>query len=223
MNEEFIEVVIFKDLQQEAAQRDSEIRRLWADMQKNFYDIGEHAEEVYRKELFKLLVDDDGRVFEHGDAWLAARIPEKGRSTVYRARKMFRELAIIPREERRLIKQCNAPILGQLSDEHKRDEKWQRRAQELPEKEFIAKVKEELPEQHVDVTAPMKLKPTESQRGTLEKAITVAQWQEKITEGPIDREKAMEAISAHYLSSPCELEAFQGKTNEEAYDSQHDS
>lgn len=206
----------------EAQNRDAAVLMLWGNMTQNFYDIGEHAEMVYRKELFKFLKDADGIPFETGDDWLVARIPEKGRSTVYRARKYFRELADIPREERRKIKQCNAPILGQLSDEHKRDPKWVERAQTMPEKEFVAKVKEELPEQHIETKAPMKLSPSESQRSVLDKGIDVAQWIQKALEGPVDREHCLEFIMTVFLHSPCELEAFQGRSNQEAYDSQHD-
>jgi hypothetical protein len=226
-------------LAQEADQRDKNVRRLWTDMQHNFYAIGEEAEVVYRKELFIFLADDREFVsdpdnpgkqipnpaykvlFATGDAWLAARIPEKGRSTVYRARKFFRELAIIPKEERLQIKRCNAPVMGQLSDEHKTDPKWIKRAQELPEKEFAETVRRELPEQHIDVKAPMKLNPSTSQRDVLERALEVAQWVQKLLDGPVDREHLLEYIVTVYLQSPCELEAFQGRTNEEAYDSQH--
>mgnify|MGYP001563698237 CR=1 FL=1 len=206
----------------EAEMHDEAVVECWKNMTQNFYDIGEHAEAVYKKELFRLLEDENGRPFESGDDWLAARIPEKGRSTVYRARKYARELAIIPREERRKVKQCNAPILGQLSDEHKKDKNWVRAAQTLPEKEFVAKVKEELPEQHVDTASPMKLRPSESQRDALERGIAIAQWIQKTLEGPVDREHCIEYAMAVFRNAQCELENFQGKTNEEAYDSQHE-
>jgi len=148
-------------------------------------------------------------------SWMNARGTKASRAKRYAARIAFMAIAEIniPLEEAKEIKsRANATTLAKVSHRHRKE--LLEDAKTLENEEFIKKIQKKFPDEHIESNAPMRLKPTESQRKKIDKAVDVARWVYELG----SREEAIESMAAFFLHGMCEREGFSDQTNEDAYD-----
>lgn len=170
-----------------ATARDSFVR----DFEKTFsswVDIARVAVDVERDKDYKLLG------YSSWNSWLLAVAP-KSRSYIYLVVGRYKELiADIPEEELAKIPLGSAGILRQLSSAARRKSKIRQSAQKPPA-EFRKDIREELPEQHMEMLDARTYKFTASQARVIDTAM--AKFREddpKISDEEIIESWAAEAL-----------------------------
>ena len=161
------------------------------------------------KELWKQLG------FARWTSWMNARGTKASRTKRYAARVAFMAIAEIniSLEEAKSIKsRANATTLAKVSRQHR--PKLLEDAKTLENEEFIEKINRDFPDEHIESNAPMRLRPTASQRKKIDFAVDVARWVYELG----SREEAIESMAAFFLHGMCEREGFSDQTNEDAYD-----
>src|ERR1700688_2599946 len=109
------------------------------------------------------------------------------------------------------MSRCSAMRLSGLSVSVQCDPEIISAAQNDSEAAFVALVQSRHPDQHVEATRTMLLRPSQGLATLLEECFRSVAW----VYGVEDREGALEALAAYYMGGPCEREGYTGKSNEE--------
>lgn len=170
---------------------------------RTFLERGVILFEVEQRLLWQKIDDPaTGVPFTSLDRWILTRCPQS-RSDAYAALRAVKELRDIPRERLEAIPRCNVAILQALSTAVRNEPEILKAAKDLPEREFILKIQQDWPGQHIEERRLIHMKPTKSASVVIEQAIKLAMQVEGVT----TREQALEVISVEYIHGHQEAEA----------------
>lgn len=126
------------------------------------------------RRLWKHLIDDEvGEPFANLTAWLSSGFLGCRRVNM-EAHRDIKLLGDVPSEKLIDVPKGNLKVLAHLSTAVRNQEDVLEAAKTLPRAEFEEKVEREQPEQHIEVRAPMSLRPGRSERKVIERWITYA-------------------------------------------------
>jgi hypothetical protein len=125
-----------------ASKLDTLMRQLEQQYKRSYVMRGVCGLEVKQRQLWKVLQ------FSSFEQWLQNACPQS-RADVYAAMRTVEELTEIPRQELEEIPRMNLKVLQSLSTAVRRDPEVLKAAKVCSEREFVAKVKQSHPEQHV--------------------------------------------------------------------------
>lgn len=194
-----------------AVDYDQKIRSIEKDLRSNFVEMGSTLIEMESQELWKELTKKDGKKFANFDQWLKDAAPFSRASGYAAKESMKRLVGFIDKEELKQMPRFAVETIAKLPKEKRSNPKIRASAKKDSRKEFEKTVAREAPEAHIEQTANFRI--DKSSRKIAERAIEVEQWVEGLTGVP----ETLESIFSKYLQSECELEAYQGMSNEEAY------
>ena len=125
--------------------------------------------------------------------WIKLACPW-GYATAFAAMRDVETLADIPAEHLAEIPQSNFPILKQLSTAVRAEPEVIQGAKEKSSEEFTEQIRQDYPEQHLEVTKVLRIKLEESALAIVEEAIREAEQRGAMTRG-----EALEQICAEAL------------------------
>lgn len=119
------------------------------------------------------------------------------------------------------VPRCNIKILTKLSTKDRtRSVKVNGKnmpvieaAAVLTENEFATAISEDLPNAHIESKGPMILRPDLSQRKMIEEGLNAAMWYFDV----FNREDAIEALIAAFMSEFCDRDGYAGMQMSQAY------
>ena len=197
-----------------AKRLDSRIRELERQHRRSFVELGLICNEMADRSLWQELVNPEtGNFFQSFGSWLmdAAQVAH---SSAYKAMKVLKELSDVPVEDLQEMSRANVIIVSQLSTKVRRDPKVIAAAKTQTEAAFHQILETDYPEQHIESTARMDLKPTRSARKVIDEALRAA----GLLYGVEGREAQLEAICSYFMDGDCEMEEYEGIKNRRAYE-----
>ena len=190
-----------------AHRMDSRTREIEGYTKRSFIEMGMILNEMSDRKLFEHLG------FSSFDRWLSDAAPVS-RSGGYSAMKALREITEVPIEELQQMPRCNVVTLQKLSSGVRRDPEIIEAAKTKSEDDFLSKIEELHPDQHLEGGKKLHIKPSKSARKTIDEAFAAACWSYEV-EG---REAALEAICAYFMQGRCEREGYSRLSNQVAYE-----
>lgn len=174
---------------------DGNVRRLEAILRTAFMQLGYITSTFQKRELWRyIFCPKSGQAFSSFNAWLLDAAPYS-RSHCYAAKGIYEELeANVPRGTLMQINETNARVLVQVSKGSRR--KMAESAVTLSEDEFVAKVQQDLPNQHIEVKRKLVFHPTESAYQVIVQTLDYVGSKMEIQ----DRDGQLEALCAHFLT-----------------------
>jgi hypothetical protein len=172
------------------------MRQLEQQYKRSYVMRGVCGLEVKQRQLWKVLQ------FSSFEQWLQNACPQS-RADVYAAMRTVEELTEIPRQELEEIPRMNLKVLQSLSTAVRRDPGVLQAAKVCSEREFVAKVQQAHPEQHMESHRRLVFNPTMSAALLIEGAIERA-----INSGQVgSREEWLEACAAEQWNLPsCDMD-----------------
>jgi hypothetical protein len=188
---------------------DNRLIVLTRDAKRAFIETGMICLEMTRRGVWTKLIDPATREpFHSRDSWIMARMGVS-RASAYDAMKALRGAASV--EDLREMPRRNAVRLSKLSSTVQADPIIIAAAKGS-EKGFVAKVRQEYPDQHIEATRAI-IAPELSARELIDKCFAVVCWAYDVT----SREDVMEQLCVYFMDGWCEREGYSGLKNEEAY------
>lgn len=185
-----------------AVSLDNRLRALESIWKRCFLERGIVLLEMEQRMLWKKLTDPaSGEPYTSMESWIMRAAPQS-RSDAYAALRAVKDLRDIPRQHLEAVPRCNVSILQSLSTAVRNDPEVLKAAKDLPEREFIRKIQQDWPNQHIEERRLLHMKPTKSASVVIETAIRRAM----VVEGVTAREQALEAICVEYLQGHAEVE-----------------
>jgi hypothetical protein len=194
-----------------ALQLDKRARQIEDEAANLFVELGLICKQVADRELWRHIEvqvrDEDGSAipgeFEPAhsfDHWVHDALPWSN-GTAYSALGVARDCADIPIEERREIPRGNLETLRKLSPAVRRDPLIREAAKKEKPEQFVRTIADNFPTQHLEISSPMRFRPSEGQRGDIEAALTLCIAQE----GCNTREEALWAMAEFYKAHRLEF------------------
>jgi hypothetical protein len=192
---------------------DARTRRIEFFHRSSFIEQGLILNEMQEQQLFEEIIDPcTNQPFTSFDRWLKDAAPVS-RSGGYAAMRALNKLRDVPFEQLRHMPRCNVEVLQTLSSNVLSDPDILESAQNDSEKEFISRVEQAYPDQHVESKRGVVMRPEKSARKLIDEAFGVAMWAYEVT----TREDAMENMVAYFMDGNCEREGYSELSNREAY------
>lgn len=197
-----------------AAVFDARLRELERQYKRSFVERGFILLEVQERELWRHIVNPEtGEAYSSFERWVVGAAPQS-RSDCFAAMKAVRELRDVPAQELLQVPRCNVKVLQHLSPALRRKPEVIDAAKKKSERDFVAQIEKEHPEQHIESKRPMNLKPERTARQTIDRGIEVAMW----AYGVSTREDALECALLYFLQGDCEKEEYSELSNERAWE-----
>lgn len=182
---------------------DGRLRALESLWRRSFYERGLILHEVEQRLLWQKLNDSTtGDPYTSFNRWVVDAAPHS-RSDCYAALSVVKELRDIPRQQLSDIPRCNLSILQALSSQVRQDERVIQVASSSSQKDFVAMLEKDYPDQHIESRRLIHLNPTTSLSTVMQQGIELA----KRVEGVTTREQAIEAIFMEYIHQHTVAEA----------------
>lgn len=195
-----------------AKKLDSRIRELERQHRRSFVELGLICNEMADRLLWRELVDPDtGNFFQSFGGWLA-NAAQVSHSSAYKAMKVLKEVTDIPVEDLQEMTRANVIIVAQLSSKVRQDPTVIAAAKSQTEEGFYQILEASYPDQHMESSARMDLKPSRSARKVIDEALRAA----GVLYGVEGREAQLEAICSYFMDGDCEMEDYQGMKNRRA-------
>jgi hypothetical protein len=199
------------DDQRAAEAYDARARALERQQRRAFVEVGLILLEMSNRKLWAKLADPTtGAPFHSFEAWVMS-VAGVSRRTAFSALKTVKGLGEVSYEDLRLMPRCNAVRLSGLSVSVQCNPEIISAAQTDTEADFVTLVQTLYPDQHLEATRTMLLRPSQGVATLLEDCFRSVAW----VYGVEDREGALEALAAYYMGGFCEREGYTDKTNEE--------
>jgi len=199
----------------DVAQRlDSRVRDLERQHRRSFVELGLICNEMDDRSLWSELVNPEtGNFFQSFGSWLmdAAQVSS---SNAYRAMKVLKQITDIPVADLQEMSRANVMIVAQLSSKVRQDPQVIAAAKSQTETGFYQTLEANYPDQHIESSPRMDLKPSRSARKMIDEALRAA----GVLYGVEGREAQLEAICSYFMDGDCEMEEYQGMKNRRAYE-----
>ena len=173
---------------------DRRLRAMEESYKRSFIERGIILIEVQERQLWRWMADETGLQYGSFEAWVCNAAPQSRRDCFY-AMRAIKDLQDIPLPELREIPRCNIALLQSISTGVRSKPEVIAAAKHLSEKEFVAKVEADWPDQHIESRRTIHLQPTKSAAGIIDQAIEMA----TALEGCQTREEALEAVAAYFV------------------------
>lgn len=161
----------------------------------SFVERGLIALEIEERLLWQHIDDPKtGIPFTSKERYILTRCPQS-RSDVYAALKAVKELRDVPRDALREIPRCNVNVLQSLSSKVRQQPEVLEAARTMTEKQFVAKIAADHPQQHIESKHIIKLNFTASAGEVVERLIE--QTMER--DGYTSKEEVIEAWGVDYM------------------------
>lgn len=187
-----------------------------------WFEIGQAASIIKLRELWKVFPIEVGQEPFKGFDDYVNRRGQKGRSTIYRAWKLFDGLNQIGETNCRSISQANAIWLlrckDRLGEKKGLSDQFISNAMAMQEKEYASFCNDNLPGAAKEETQHDRSWRLDKSLATIvDRAVKIAMWEEE-TE---DEKVAIERVITYYLEGGCEKEGFANLSNQQAYAKSH--
>lgn len=142
--------------------------------ERSYFERGEIAVQFEKRELWRHLLNPNSHEpFISFSAWMACS-HLGGRRVNFESKKDVEALKDIPADKLRGVTKGNIKVLKQLSTAVRNDEAILVAAKTLPEKDFLAKLQAEHPNQHVEIRKALRFFPVASEAVKVEEAVAWA-------------------------------------------------
>lgn len=192
---------------------DERVQFLDKAQKRTFVEFGLIMIEMEDRELYRLLLDSEGKAFPSLGRWISAAAPTS-RSNAYAALNAMRAInEEVSSADLQEMPRVNINTVKKLSTSVRKDPKVIEAAKQMGEQEFKEHINKEHPEQHIEKDAPMRFKPAQGDRETIDEALAVSMWAYDLE----SREDAILAMALYFLQGKCEREGFQQVSNKDAH------
>lgn len=179
---------------------DNRIREIVNGAKKDFIECGILVRDIEENLLWAHLDNPaTGLPYQSFPEW-ANNVLGYGRATYMEAKRVVKEFPDIPIETLQDIPRCNFKHL-RLLPESKRTKKEWIAAAKGPEKEFVAKMKKDVPDLHVEHKQRLIFALYESSLNVIDRALTAKMEQMKQDSPDVTKEEALEHICAEWLEA----------------------
>lgn len=176
---------------------------------RSFIEMGVICSEMKKRELWAVLSDDTGVPFHSWEHW-ATSVMNVSRRSAFAAVKVIEATQGTPISVLQEMPRVNATHFAKLST--KVQQKLAHKAQTMSEKDFVALVQADFPEQHLSKAPALILNLEAPDRELFDEAIETAEWAHEVK----GREIALACILAFFLDGDCEREGYHHATNRKA-------
>jgi hypothetical protein len=193
---------------------DGRARSIERTTRRSFIELGMICKEMNDRALYaKLSHPETGVPFHSWNDWAMSAL-QVSRASAYAALDVIEALPHILIAELMEITRVNLMRLANLSTKVRENPKTIQAAKELNEEAFIAWLRVNFPDQHVEPKRQLLATPTESAATAMEECFDVVKWAYDVT----SRNDVLENLCAYFMDGRCEKEGWNGMTNREAYE-----
>ena len=160
---------------------DGRLRALEIQWKRSFLERGVLLLEMEQRMLWRKLDDPStGEPYTSLERWILTAAPQS-RSDAYAALRAVKELRDIPRQHLEGVARCNVAILQALSTSVRNEPEVLKAAKDLPEREFIRKIQQGWPDQHVEQRKAIHMNPPASASPIIELGFKLVMKHEGLT------------------------------------------